>query len=378
MVSNIAELKKQIKKARKQLVASARLWLESELYDIDDVGINVWITALDADNREQMQEKIREHGLPLFRFDEIVDQQLDSTTRILSHSERLDETITLVKSNYSPAMVKDSELYPKLSYLFTLMDQLHLLENLLYPIPPINLKPLKLAGKMAKGIVKELSLAEPGIETLKYYQKRFTTAYQQFENGQQNNLESVHIFEGQLKAKKLQFSFTLKHIATTLSRAYDSVQDTRYWFIRAFSAYLPWHALLDGVASTIFGQDGVLHPNHLQLDIPQQKFIAMTTLFANELQQPLTLVRKEQLLLDENIKEHFKMINFHLDSMKNNLETFKVLAISPDTALSYIMPTQIIGFHQLFQNLGAVYGNTNPQPKIPELKEFEEPCEYKI
>ncbi|CEG57953.1 hypothetical protein [Legionella fallonii] len=363
MFLTIEELRAQIQIAKEQLIAAATAWMDSQGDLLSSEVKKNWLIAANAATREEMQESLRENNFPFGRYDTAeerfnteTDNQKEDETSELSFQE-LNHPVVITKSIYT-LYSNRNVAFSGLCRLTTLLDQLQELDNLLAPMELfINLKQLAWAHSMTTGILDELRFAKSGVDTLEHYRQRVQVAVEIYTAGQQNNLQAFTLFDEQLYARRLQFVTTLQCFVDSLSEGYAAVEDTRFWLIRSFGPYLPWHGMLHQLAINLFEKDGVVHPER-RLQIQSSKLDMFNGLFVNG-QQKIKIEREAQHLITcDAIEKDSREINNKLNSMASNCATLQFLASRRSTATYLIRPTQLMGILGLFNTLGALHAAT--------------------
>lgn len=360
MYLTIEELRAQIQLAKKQLITSAEVWLNSEEL-IPEQGRENWLAALNAPDSESLQIELQERDLPLVRQDYIVrpdgglESSQDSTQSVITALLRSSEQPQpATRSVYVPLLQDEGiTILTKLCHITTLMEQLHQMEDCLDPIKPlVHFKALELAQAMAIGINSEWRFVDQGVQTVNSYHQRLELAQAQLEEAQKVNLSALGLFAGQISFKASQFTQTLKFFALSLNEAFSLEKDNRAWIIRKLTAYRPWHGMIHNLAVTLFGHENVNHSIEGTLAVQESRLNALNVLLNQHLREPLLKLEARYHQFSQSTTNELKTVQFKLNAMRNKLNMIEALGLKRLFALH--MPTLVLGPHGFFQRIHAL------------------------
>lgn len=366
MFLTINDLQGQIQLAKKRLYVLAKNWLETQKEVINSKDKVNWLNAFQASTKEEMQQILKSTGFPLIRNVSLVNQSEEAIEQ-----EGLDQSSSLILSENQfgqshlksvPKVVyvchssKNNEVLMRLCQLTTLMEQLHTLEELTSEVQTnVHFRGLNLAYRMARSINKEWRDVEKGRETIDYYSGRLQVAESQYQLASDFCKESLKIYREQLEARIMYFNETLSFFVECLSESFASVKDERYWITRFLLSPLPWHSMLNEVASILFAKDGFINPtaDTLQVGFPRLKSI--TERYAGLMKMPYVALEQELQTKIEKAENEQKTARVNLQSMSGELDILIHMQSQRQLA-ALLFPTQPLSMLGFFQGIAAAMG----------------------
>lgn len=360
-------MRQQIRFAKAQFIESAKIWVNS-LHNIDDCFVaDDWFLALQAQNSNDLEQKLREYGVPLLKNVALMpipfnpQEPLGEISLSSSSSTLVQLTEINVPKYYYNSNVTDSGLVEQFAKLTTLIEQLHQLDDLLSPFEPcVDFKSLNLTQEMARSIQNEWRYVKTGQDTVASYTARLQTTKTKFDHTTQFHTQAFEQFEQQFNIRLVQFQMTLCSLSQYLADLFFLVPDKRYGFIRLFSAYLPWQAMINNLSISVFGKDAVFYPDDNSLDINSERSRDMASLWSREFKRPVLLLRDQFVNRTNEIEVRIKGIERNIEAMNSVLHAQQEMGVKRYTALS-LLPTHILPLHGIFQNIEAIYGKAQFQ-----------------
>lgn len=376
MFLTIEEMRQQIKFAKVQLIESAKIWVNSLRYIDDCFVADDWFLALQVQNSDGMEEKLRECGVPLVKRAELMrlsfnPQDPFGELSASSSSTLIQLTEFNVLKYYYNSCVTDSSLVGQFATLTTLMEQLHQLDNLLSAFEPcVDFKSIHLVHEMARSIQSEWCFVKTSQDTVACYTARLQATKTEFDHATQFNTQAFEQFEQQFNIRLVQFQMTLCSLAQYVVGSFFLVPDNRYVFIRLFRAYLPWQAMIHNLGLSVFGKDAVFYPDNNSLDINSERLGDMAALWSREFNQSALLLREQYAKITHEIEVKIKRIERNLDAMDSVLHAQQEMSEQRHAALS-TLPTQVPLLYGFFQNIQATYGHDQLHQLLSEQSDRE-------
>lgn len=303
MFLTINDLQSQIQLAKKRLYVLAKNWLDTQKEAINSKDKANWLNAFQASTKEAMQEQLKATGFPLIRNAILVNQSegelpqhsLEQSSSLI-HSENFPEQFnsrTVPRVIYVCHSGENNQVIKRLGQLTTLMEQLHTLEELTFEVQTnVHFRGLNLAYRMARSINKEWRDVEKGRETVEYYAERLQIAEKQYKLASDFCHECLGIYKEQLDARIMYFNESLNFFVECLAAAFSSVKDDRYWLTKFLLPSLPWHSMLNEVATWLFTTNGFTNPTIDSIEVNRSHLKAITEQFAKLMMAPFVLWKK--------------------------------------------------------------------------------------
>lgn len=369
MFLTIKEFQDQIQLTKRQLVEAAVVWLDTQRAEISDKDRENWLEAFRASNKEDMQQILRERGFPLLRVVETLsvplsthpEAEASSSSLVLAEEPVTEDSLLIPKSVYQCNANKESEMLIKLSHLTTLMEQLHLLDELAQFIDShIDFRGLKLAYDMTHAINKEWRNVEAGRETIAYYNERLQTANQQFEYSRKQSFNSMDIYRSQVEYRIKHVQMVLEFFGESLNQTFSLVSDSRMWIVRMFAPRLPWHAMLNEVGANMLGQNGITTPTKDTLQVQASGLQELAFRFEELQRAPFVSVASEYQTKVQNVEDEKKIVERNLDAMAKELDVVLTMATQRRSGMS-LLPTQFLPVYGFYRSIYAALGSTRFQ-----------------
>ncbi|HAU1191157.1 TPA: lpg2637 family Dot/Icm T4SS effector [Legionella pneumophila] len=368
MFLTINDLQSQIQLAKKRLYVLAKNWLETQKEAINSKDKANWLDAFQASTKEEMQERLKATGFPLIRNATLVNQSEDHVPQ-----ENLEQSSSLIHSENHPEQfnprsiprviyvchsAKKSEVLKRLCQLTTLMEQLHTLEELTFEVQTnVHFNGLNLAYRMARSINKEWRDVEKGRETVAYYSERLQTAEKQYKWASDFCHESLAIYKEQLDARIMYFNESLSFFVECLTDTFSSVKDDRYWLTRFLLSPLPWHNMLNEVASLLLTKNGFTNPTVDSIEVKHPHLKSITERFANLMTAPFVLLEKELQAKMEKAENEQKIARENVQAMSSELDIV-VHMQSQRKLAALLFPAQPLSMLGFFQGIAAAMGRS--------------------
>ncbi|KTD47844.1 hypothetical protein [Legionella quateirensis] len=356
MFLNLSELQARIELIRTQLISSAETWIDTQ----NDITLNQikgnWLNAVKSANRDEMQRKLQEGDVPLVRTDQFIRSlgvaSSSSEEGSSSALEVVDESSNnqYYRSVYNPVVDEPDANLVRLSQLTTVFEQLYQLADYLTPLEfQVSFRDLKLAHAMGVSMNNEWCYVEPGVETVRCYTARLQQGQEQFRHASTDNDKLIGLNQIQINIRTRQFEQTLRSLASTVCSAYELEKDPRNRLVRMFSAYLPWHAMFHHVLTSLFGTEGVTHPDKDSISFLDARITEITTLVETHNQIPHDAIIAEYQRLFQVTQMEFEKFNRKLENMRGNLAVADQMGALHHVAL--FLPTGVTGFYRFFNRL---------------------------
>ncbi|AMQ29032.1 TPA: lpg2637 family Dot/Icm T4SS effector [Legionella pneumophila] len=366
MFLTINDLQSQIQLAKKRLYVLAKNWLDTQKEAINSKDKANWLNAFQASTKETMQERLKATGFPLIRNAILVNQSEDEfpqhsleQSSSLVHSENLPEQFnsrTVPRVIYVCHSGENNEVIKKLCQLTTLMEQLHTLDELTFEVQTnVHFRGLNLAYRMARSINKEWRDVEKGRETVEYYAERLQIAEKQYKLASDFCQECLAIYKEQLDARIMYFNESLNFFVECLAAAFSSVKDDRYWLTKFLLPSLPWHSMLNEVATLLFTANGFTNLTIDSIEVNRSHLKAITEQFAKLMMAPFCSLEKELQGKIEKVENEQKIARENVHAMSSELDV--VIHMQSQRKLAALLfPAQPLSMLGFFQGVAAAMG----------------------
>lgn len=362
MFLTINDLQSQVQLAKKRLYALAKNWLDTQKEAINSKDKANWLNAFQASTKEAMQEQLKATGFPLIRNailvnqseDELPQHSLEQSSSLI-HSENFPEQFnsrTVPRVIYVCHSGENNQVIKRLCQLTTLMEQLHTLEELTFEVQTnVHFRGLNLAYRMARSINKEWRDVEKGRETVEYYAERLQIAEKQYKLASDFCHECLGIYKEQLDARIMYFNESLNFFVECLVAAFSSVKDDRYWLTKFLLPSLPWHSMLNEVATWLFTTNGFTNPTIDSIEVNRSHLKAITEQFAKLMMAPFCSLEKELQGKIEKVENEQKIARENVYAMSSELDI--VIHMQSQRKLAALLfpaqPLSMLGFFQGLQ-----------------------------
>lgn len=362
MFLTINDLQSQIQLAKKRLYVLAKNWLDTQKEAINSKDKANWLNAFQASTKEAMQEQLKATGFPLIRNailvnqseDELPQHSLEQSSSLI-HSENFPEQFnsrTVPRVIYVCHSGENNQVIKRLCQLTTLMEQLHTLEELTFEVQTnVHFRGLNLAYRMARSINKEWRDVEKGRETVEYYAERLQIAEKQYKLASDFCHECLGIYKEQLDARIMYFNESLNFFVECLVAAFSSVKDDRYWLTKFLLPSLPWHSMLNEVATWLFTTNGFTNPTIDSIEVNRSHLKAITEQFVKLMMVPFCSLEKELQGKIEKVENEQKIARENVYAM--SLELDIVINMQSQRKLAALLfpaqPLSMLGFFQGLQ-----------------------------
>lgn len=362
MFLTINDLQSQIQLAKKRLYVLAKNWLDTQKEAINSKDKANWLNAFQASTKEAMQEQLKATGFPLIRNAILVNQSEDELPQ-----PSLEQSSSLIQSENFPEQFnsrtvprviyvchsgENNQVIKRLCQLTTLMEQLHTLEELTFEVQTnVHFRGLNLAYRMARSINKEWRDVEKGRETVEYYAERLQIAEKQYKLASDFCHECLGIYKEQLDARIMYFNESLNFFVECLAATFSSVKDDRYWLTKFLLPSLPWHSMLNEVATWLFTTNGFTNPTIDSIEVNRSHLKAITEQFAKLMMAPFCSLEKELQGKIEKVEGEQKIARENVYAMSSELDI--VIHMQSQRKLAALLfpaqPLSMLGFFQGLQ-----------------------------
>lgn len=352
MSSVIKELRKQLKKAKKELACSAQKWLDEQSVLLETCSATDWLDALNASSSEDMQNTLQVVGFPLVRC-----VFLDTDASFSTH---------LPQYSYQVSSTGESNELSLLAIITTLMEQLHQLDELLKPVEmPKRFKALDLARSMVQSVNGEWCYVEKGRGTYDYYSDRLATAREQFQKACQSHDLLLAQLNGQLDVRYQHCVLTLNYLVELLCMHYSRIPDQRFIMIRWLADYSSWQRMMINLALSVFGSSDFIHQNPVPLNIRESVCAGIINSLNCEWKQPVVELENQLIKKYTLISEGICAFENKLKAMHSELESQEILMSRRETA-PLLLPTKLLSLHRFSQGFFRLHSSSLYQIEVQE------------